>query len=135
MDYIFNKTSIFIGLLGGIFTRLIGGFDTLSTALLTLMVFDYATGVIKSIINKSLSSQIGYVGILKKVLIICIVCVSVVIQSILPNTLPIREITLIFFLCNEGLSIIENSAEIIPMPEKLKEVLLQLRENHNKQDK
>ena len=67
MDYIFNKTSIFIGLLGGIFTRLIGGFDTLSTALLTLMVFDYATGVIKSIINKSLSSQIGYVGILKKV--------------------------------------------------------------------
>lgn len=127
MENLFNKISLTVGVIGGIIAKLLGGFDTLTIALLTLMAFDYITGIIKSIITKNLSSKIGYVGILKKVLILCIVCVSVVIQSILPDSLPIREITLIFFLCNEGLSIIENSATIIPLPEKLKEVLLQLR--------
>lgn len=127
MENLFNKISLTVGVIGGIIAKLLGGFDTLTIALLTLMAFDYITGIIKSIITKNLSSKIGYVGILKKVLILCIVCVSVVIQSILPESLPIREITLIFFLCNEGLSIIENSATIIPLPEKLKEVLLQLR--------
>ena len=135
MENVFNKISLVIGIIGGIAAKLLGGFDTLTVALLTLMVFDYITGIIKSVISKNLSSKIGYVGILKKVLILCIVCVSVVIQSILPDALPIREITLIFFLCNEGLSIIENSAQIIPLPEKLKEVLLQLRDtDKNKND-
>lgn len=135
MENVFNKISLVIGIIGGIAAKLLGGFDTLTVALLTLMAFDYITGIIKSVISKNLSSKIGYVGILKKVLILCIVCVSVVIQSILPDALPIREITLIFFLCNEGLSIIENSAQIIPLPEKLKEVLLQLRDtDKNKKD-
>lgn len=135
MENVFNKISLVIGIIGGIAAKLLGGFDTLTVALLTLMAFDYITGIIKSVISKNLSSNIGYVGILKKVLILCIVCVSVVIQSILPDALPIREITLIFFLCNEGLSIIENSAQIIPLPEKLKEVLLQLRDtDKNKKD-
>ncbi|MGN0518853.1 MAG: holin family protein [Acutalibacteraceae bacterium] len=130
MDNIFNKISIVAGIIGGGLAKVLGGFDTLTCALITLMVLDYITGIIKSIFNKSLSSAVGYKGILKKLLILCMVCLSVVLQNILPDILPIREITIMFFLCNEGLSIIENSAEIVPFPKKLKEVLLQLRDEN-----
>ena len=130
MDNIFNKISIAAGFIGGGFAKVLGGFDALTYALITLMVLDYITGIIKSVFNKSLSSNIGYKGILKKILILCMVCLSVVLQSILPDILPIREITIMFFLCNEGLSILENSAEIVPFPKKLKEVLLQLRDEN-----
>lgn len=130
MENVFNKISIAAGIIGGGIAKALGGFDTLTCALIALMVLDYITGIIKSIFNKSLSSAVGYKGILKKILILCMVCLSVVLQTVLPEILPIREITIMFFLCNEGLSIIENSAEIVPFPKKLKEVLLQLRDEN-----
>ena len=60
-------------------------------------------------------------------LILIVVGAAVVLQSVLPENIPLREITIMFFICNEGISILENAAAIIPIPEKLKNVLLQLR--------
>ncbi|MGN0452896.1 MAG: holin family protein [Ruminococcus sp.] len=119
-------TSI-LAAIGGIITSLVGGWDTLLMTYITLMVIDYVTGVIRAVYQKKLSSAIGYKGIIKKVLSICIVVLAVVLQRLIPAELPLREITLLFFIANEGISILENAAGVIPLPSKLKEVLIQLR--------
>lgn len=106
----------------------LGGFDSLLITLVILIAVDYVTGVIGAIYEKKLSSSVGYKGIIKKVLMILVVGVAVTLQRILPEGLPLREITILFFIANEGLSILENAAKVIPLPQKLKSVLLQLKE-------
>ena len=58
---------------------------------------------------------------------IVIVC-AYIMQIVINNTVPLREMVIMFFIANEGISLLENAAELIPIPEKLKEVLLQLRD-------
>ncbi len=118
----------------GYFTSFLGGFDTLLSTLLVLIAVDYLTGVICAAYEKKLSSEIGFKGICKKILMILIVGVAVTLQRILPQGVPLREITILFFICNEGLSVLENTARIIPLPQKLKDVLLQLKEESEKDD-
>ncbi|MBE6794524.1 MAG: phage holin family protein [Ruminococcaceae bacterium] len=118
----------------GYFTSFLGGFDTLLSTLLVLIAVDYLTGVICAAYEKKLSSEIGFKGIIKKILMILIVGVAVTLQRILPQGVPLREITILFFICNEGLSVLENTARIIPLPQKLKDVLLQLKEESEKDD-
>ena len=115
-------------MLGGFLVRFFGGFDTLMITLVTMIVIDYITGVIRAIYQKKLSSSIGYRGILKKTLCLMVVGLSVTLQNIMPEAVPLREITIIFFVANEGFSVLENAAGLIPLPSKLREVLLQLRE-------
>ncbi len=122
-----NKISGVLGIVGGFLISFLGGYDTLLVTLITLIVLDYITGLIKGIYEKNISSEIGYKGIIKKFLIVLIVGVSVAIQTILPQAIPLREITIMFFICNEGISILENCATMIPLPDKIKEVLLQLK--------
>ncbi|MCC8074235.1 MAG: phage holin family protein [Clostridiales bacterium] len=131
MEKLFNWLSVAVGFSGGIFVFLFGEFDALMKALVVLVVLDYLTGIIKAIINKSVSSEIGYKGILKKVLIFIVIIVSVLIQNVLNNSVPIREIVLTFFVTNEAISLLENAAQFIPIPEKLKNVLLQLRNSND----
>ena len=97
-------------------------------ALIVLVILDYITGFIKGVYTKMLSSEIGFKGLLKKILIFIVVIVAVIIQGVINNSIPIREVVIVFFICNEGISILENAAEFIPIPEKLKNLLLQLRE-------
>lgn len=118
----------------GYISKFLGGFDSLLITLVVLIVVDYATGVIGAVYEKKLSSAIGYKGIIKKVLMILVVGVAVTLQRILPDGLPLREITILFFIANEGLSILENAAKIIPLPKKLKSVLLQLKEKEDSDD-
>lgn len=118
--------SSFVATLGGIFVSFIGGWDKLMVTYVTLMVIDYITGVIGAIYQKKLSSAIGFRGIIKKVLSVLIVGLAVSLQSIIPVDIPLREITIVFFIANEGISVLENAAGIIPLPKKLKEILLQL---------
>ncbi len=127
--HVFNKISIDFSLIGSFPAWFFGGTDTLLIALISMVVLDYITGIIKAIYLKKLSSSIGFKGIIKKFVIFLIVGMSVIIQSIMPETIPIREITMIFFICNEGLSVLENASCMIPLPEKLKSILLQLRKN------
>lgn len=105
----------------------LGGFDTLMITLGLFMLTDYISGIINAIIKKKLSSKVGVKGIGKKVYIILLVgCIN-----LLGNALGIDELRYLiitFYLANEGISILENASEIgLPIPEKISEVLEQLK--------
>lgn len=127
-----NLFSVIGGTAGGILTFMFGGFDAILKALIVLVILDYITGLIKAAYTKTVSSEIGFKGILKKFLIAIVVAVAVIIQHLVDDAVPLREIAIMFFICNEGISILENASEFIPIPQKLKDVLLQLRDK-NKQ--
>lgn len=129
----FTFSAVLAAVLGYV-AKFLGGFDSLLVTLVILIVVDYVTGVIGAIYEKKLSSSIGYKGIIKKVLMVLVVGVAVTLQRILPEGIPLREITILFFIANEGLSILENAAKVIPLPKKLKSVLLQLKEKADKDE-
>ena len=93
-----------------------------------LAVLDYITGCIKAIYNKLLSSEIGFKGLLKKIVMFIVIAVSYAIQGLMGGKVPLREVVIMFYIANEALSLLENAAEFTPVPDKLKEVLLQLRD-------
>lgn len=128
MDKIFNITSVITGIAGGLLASLFGAWDKLMWALLILMILDYVTGIIKGVYTKTLSSDIGYKGLLKKITILVIVALAHIVQELTGNNIAIREIVIMFYIANEGISILENAAVLMPdMPEGLKNILLQLR--------
>lgn len=130
MEKLFNWISIIGGTVGGILVSFLGGLDKLLIALLIFIVLDYITGVLKAIYNKKLSSEVGFRGIVRKVLIIIVVGVSVTLEKSF-GIPAIREIVIMFFAINEAISLLENASQMgLPIPEKLKNVLLQLREKN-----
>ena len=134
MAKIWNGLSIAGGLLGGVLIKLLGGFDKMLAAIILLVVLDYITGVLKGIYTKKLSSSTGFKGIIKKIIIFIVIATAVCIQGLIGDSIPLREVTIMFFVCNEALSLLENAAEFIPIPEKLKEVLIQLRDKNKGDD-
>ncbi len=132
MDKLFNSISIFTGVIGGVFAALFGTWDKIFYALIILMILDYILGIIKAIYTKTLSSEIGFKGLLKKITMLIIVALANVIETLTGGNTAIREIVIMFYIANEGISILENSAVIYPkMPEGLKNILLQLRSDDN----
>lgn len=132
MNRIFNTSSIILGIAGGAAAKLLGAWDTALWALAAVMTLDYITGVIKAVYTKRVSSEIGYKGILKKILILVIVALANVLQTLTGNNAALREIVIMFYIANEGISILENTAEISPhMPPKIKDVLMQIRGDGN----
>ena len=93
----------------------------------------YISGLIKAFNTKTLDSKIGFKGILKKALCLMIVGLSVALQNVMPEGLPLREITILFFIANEGISVLENAAGVIPLPKKLLNVLVQIREENGEE--
>lgn len=128
MEKIFNDTSIIIGLLGGLLSFIFGGLDVLIYALLGLSVIDFITGLIKAIYTKTLSSEICFKGLLKKITIYLVVATAVIVNNVIGGNIPLREVVITFFICNEGLSLLENVAVMTPVPQQLKDVFLQLRD-------
>lgn len=129
MDKLFNDISVIFGLVGGALAYFLGGWDTLLWTLITFIALDYITGVIKGIYTKTLSSGTSFRGLLKKIVIIILVVVANSLQRLLGDSVPVREVVIVFYIANEGISLLENAAVILPdMPEKLKEVLLNLRD-------
>ena len=107
----------------GFIGKQIGGFDALMVTLLTFIAMDYITEVMKAIVNKKVSSEIGYKGIFKKVLIIFMVAVSHELDSIFNNT-GIRYLVITFYIINEVISIVENASILgLPIPKKIKNTL------------
>ena len=107
---------------------LLGGFDIAIQSLLIVMVVDYLTGIASAIYNKNLSSKIGLKGILKKFSYLCVVALSVVIDNLTGQSGLIRTLVIYFFVANDGLSIIENMAEMnVKLPQKLIDSLEQIR--------
>lgn len=128
MEKLFNTASIIVGIAGGMVLRLFGVFDKMMYVLLAMMLLDYCSGVIKAIHQKKLSSEIGFKGLLKKVSILLIVAAANIIQSVIGENIAVREIVIMFYIANEGISLLENTASISNrIPQKFKDVLLQLR--------
>ena len=129
MEKMFNNISIVAGIFGGIFSYIFGGWDTLLWTLVIFITLDYITGVLKGIYTKELSSDISFKGLIKKIVIIIMIVVANTLQRLLGDSIPIRETVIVFYIVNEGISLLENAAVIMPdMPEEIKNVLLQLRE-------
>lgn len=132
MDKIFNWTSTVIGIVGGFFVAIFGQWDSILWALLVIMLLDYLTGVIKAIYTKTMSSEIGFKGLLKKITILIIVALSNVLQQITGDNVAIREIVIMFYVANEGISVLENVAVIYPrMPKGIKDILFQIRDSNS----
>ena len=121
-------------LLGGLLGTLFGGLDGFLITLLVFMLLDYISGVLLAVVQKRLSSKIGFKGILKKVMILILVAVGTMLdQFILVEGAFIRTLVIFFYIANEGISLLENAALLgLPIPEKLKEVLEQLKESESK---
>ena len=135
MEKYFNHISIIVGIIGGIIANWLGGWDMLLKTIMSLAAADYATGVLKGIYTKTLSSDIGFKGLLKKIVMFIVIAVAFSIQKLLNDAIALREIVIMFYICNEALSLLENAAMFVPVPDKLKEVLLQLRDdNHSKEE-
>ncbi len=135
MDKLFNWVSVSAAVVGGAFGILFGGFDKMLIALLIIMAVDYITGVIKAIYNKKLSSEIGFKGLLKKTVILAVVVLSNTLQELTGGEIEIRSVVIMFYIANEGISILENVAAVSDaIPPGLKEVLLQLRDRDAKKE-
>jgi len=134
IDLIWTKLQIAITGLGGWLGYVLGGMDGLLIALVVFITIDYITGIMCAVIDKKLSSEVGFKGIFKKVLILMLVGIANVIDVHVVGTgSALRGATVCFYLSNEGLSILENTVHLgLPVPEKLKEVLSQL---HNRDEK
>ena len=126
--YIFNKFSIVVGFLGGFLSQLLGCWDVLTHAIVLFVLVDYLTGLAKAFVKKEVSSEVGFNGIFKKILIFIVIAVSVEMQKIIGDGVPLRDIVIMFYIANEGISLIENVSEFLPIPEKIKDIFIQLRD-------
>jgi len=133
MKEIWNIIQISIAAVGGWLGYILGGCDGFLYALIAFVTIDYITGIMCAIIDKKLSSEIGFKGICKKVLIFAMVAIGHIIDTYITGTAGVLRTAVIFFyLSNEGISLFENAAHIgLPVPKKLKDVLKQL---HKKGD-
>ena len=128
MKQIWNGIQIVFTALGGFLGWFLGGADGFLYALIAFVVIDYITGVMCAISDKSLSSEGGFRGICRKVLIFILVGVGNLLDVyILGEAGVLRTAVIFFYLSNEGVSLLENASRLgLPIPEKLKEILQQL---------
>lgn len=111
---------------------LFGGLDKAIGILVLFMVLDYVSAIIKAFYNKTLNSEIGFKGLCKKAVIMIIIIVAVQLDYLISKDTHIfRQLTIFYFCSNEGLSILENCSYFIPIPEKIKTALEQLKEKDN----
>lgn len=103
----------------------LGGCDGFLYALVVFIALDYITGVMLAIVERKLSSEVGFKGIFKKVLIFVMVAIGHIVDSkIIGSGNAIRTAVIFFYASNEGISILENAAKLgLPIPDKLRVVL------------
>ena len=130
MKSLWSNMQIALSTMGGFLGWFLGGIDGFLYALTAFVIVDYLTGVMLAIIEKRVSSVVGARGIFKKVLIFTLVGVAHIVDSqIIGEGSVICTAVIFFYLSNEGISILENTAKIgLPIPEKLKDALVQLKE-------
>ena len=119
---------------GGWLGYFLGGCDGLLIALVIFAVADYITGVMCAVADKKLSSEVGFKGICRKVIIFMLVGVAHVIDvNVIATGSVLRTAVIFFYLSNEGVSLLENAGHLgLPIPEKLKVVLEQLHDRSEK---
>ena len=114
----------------------LGGCDGLLYALLAFVVIDYITGIMCAVVDKKLSSAVGFKGIFKKVLIFALVGVGHILDTrVIGSGSVLRTAVIFFYLSNEGVSLLENATYLgLPIPQKLKSVLEQLHDRSEKEE-
>lgn len=126
----FDICALFAGL-GTIVLWMFGGIDIAMQCLLWAIVIDYISGLIKAYCTKTLDSKIGFKGLLKKVGILCIVCIAVIVDRITGESGAIRTVVIYYFVANEGLSVLENLAIAgLPIPDTIKRALKALKKEN-----
>ena len=137
VDLVWTKVQIAITAIGGWVGYFVGGMDGMLIALIVLMSLDYISGVMCAIVDRKLSSAIGFRGICKKVLILMLVGVANILDvNVVGSGAVLRGAVICFYLSNEGLSLLENAAYLgLPIPDKLREILAQLHERSKKENK
>ena len=127
-----NFINFVTGTLATMLVYFLGGWDIALKILLTVVVIDYITGVLKAIYERNLNSTIGAKGIIKKVGYFMVVAVAVILDRITGETGAIRTLVIYFFVANEGISILENWGGMgLPLPQKLIDTLEQLKNDNN----
>lgn len=125
MKNLIGAIQMFFTGIGGYLGYTLGGCDGFLYALITFVVFDYISGVMVAILEKKLSSEVGFRGIFKKFLIFFLVAIANILDmNLVGSGSAIRTAVIFFYLSNEGISILENTVRIgLPVPKKLKEIL------------
>ena len=137
MKNVLETVTLGFGGIGGILGLLFGELDGSLYALVVFVIADYFTGVISAINNKKLSSDIGFEGISKKICIFVLVAIANIVDvNILNSGAAVRTAVIFFYLSNEGISVLENAVKLgLPVPEKLRNVLLKMNEGDSDDDK
>ena len=137
MKNFWNMAQLAFAAIGGGLGWFFGEMDGFFYALIAFVVIDYLTGVMCAILDKTLSSNVGFRGIFRKVLIFVMVGIGHVIDTqLIGRGDALRTAVIFFYISNEGVSLLENAAHVgLPVPEKLKDVLAQLHDRtENKED-
>ena len=127
MEKVFNSI---VAVIATFFTYLFGGWDIALIVLVAFMVLDYATGMMGAYIQKTLNSQIGFRGLIKKCMILVVLIIAVLLDRMINSgTAVFRTLVCYFYIANEGISLLENVSHLgLPIPDKLKNALQQLNE-------
>lgn len=133
MNNVCTEIKLLFASVGSVLSYYIGGMDGFLYALIALVTVDYITGVMNAVIHKKLSSAIGFRGIFYKVLIFALVGVGNVLDvHIIKQGAVLRTAVIFYYIANEGISILENASGIgLPIPKKLADVLIQLKESED----
>lgn len=136
MDNILTYIRIAFAAIGGVLGGFLGGLDGLVYALIAFVIIDYLTGVMVAITEKRLSSEVGFKGICKKIVIFALVGIAHILDTrIIQTGSVLRTAVIFFYIANEGISILENAALLgLPIPEKLKSVLEQIKDESETDD-
>lgn len=136
MKEFWNTIQLIFSAVGGWLGYFLGGCDGLLYALIAFVVIDYLTGVMCAIINRELSSAVGFKGIFRKVLIFLLVGIANIIDvQVICTGAVLRTAVIFFYISNEGVSLLENAGHLgLPIPEKIKTVLEQLHDRAEKEE-
>lgn len=133
VELVWARLQMVFAAIGGWLGYFLGGMDGMLIALIVFMAIDYITGLMCAVIDRELSSAVGFRGICKKVLILMLVGVANIIDAhVIGTGSALRGAVICFYLSNEGVSILENAAHIgLPVPDRMKSVLAQLHGRQN----
>ena len=136
MKEFWNMTQVVIAGIGGWLGWFLGGCDGLLYALIAFVVIDYITGVMCAVVDKNLSSEVGFRGIFKKVLIFLLVGIGHLLDAqVIGTGSVVRTAVIFFYISNEGVSLLENAGHLgLPIPSKIKVVLEQLHERADREE-
>lgn len=137
MKEFWNTIQLVITAIGGWLGYFLGGCDGLLFVLMAFVVIDYITGVMCAINDRKLSSEVGFRGICRKVLIFLLVGIANILDvQVIGTGSVLRTAVIFFYLSNEGVSLLENAAHLgLPVPDAIKTVLEQLHDRSEKEDK